>query len=364
MHIVFFTMSLNRGGTERVIANLCNEYLIKKHQITIITCLSDQSLYDLDERIQHIRIDKCEEDRNQNKLQRFIRRRKSFKEIVMKARPDIVINFLPEPSFIALSLKKRVQVPFIVSERSDPFLKYRSALYKFLILLLYSKSNGFVFQTEGAKSFFNSKIQEKSVVIPNPITSDVIRTRFEGVKKKEIVAVGRLVPEKNYKMLFYAIKDITNEFPEYVLKIYGDGPLREELEQLKNELGMENHIFLMGRKDNVFDLISESTMFVLSSAHEGMPNALMEAMALGLPVVSTDCPSGGPQFLIEHDSNGILVKNNDAKEMAQGIRKILSDEAFAEKIGKNASKIAEKLAPEKISRQWEEYIHMIQGEGV
>ena len=356
MHIVFFTMCLNRGGTERVITNLCNECLVKNHRVSIVTCLMEQAHYDLDKKIQHIKLDKIEENKNQHKLPRFIKRRNNFKRIIRNLQPDIIITFLPEPTFIALSLKKKLQIPVIVSERSDPFLKYNSTLYKLLIRLLYPNGDGFVFQTEGAKSFFDSKTQARSVIIPNPIASDAIHTRYEGKRKKEIVTVGRLVPEKNYTMLFYAMNEIAKEFPEYVLCIYGEGPLRQKLTVLRKELGLEEHILLMGKTDNVFEVIKKSSLFVLSSAHEGMPNSLMEAMALGLPVISTDCPSGGPRFLIKNNYNGLLVKNDNVQEMVKGIRRVLLDTDLAKRLGKNAAKIAEELTPEKVHMQWEDYI--------
>lgn len=356
MHIVFFTMGLNRGGSERVIVNLCNECLVKRHKVTIITCLSDQACYILDSKINHIKIDQKEAQRNQSKAQRFLRRRKKLKRIVKSIYPDVIICFLPEPSFIALSLKRSFDIPLIISERADPALEYRALIYKIMIKILYPKGDGFVFQTEGAKNYFDRNTQMKSVIIPNSLSSEVNRPRNVGKRKKEIVAVGRLVPEKNYSMLLYAIKEVIEEFPEYVLRIYGEGPLQTELETLIRELNLENQVFLMGIKDNVFDLIYDSTVFVLSSKHEGMPNSLMEAMALGLPVVATDCPSGGPRSLIEDGVNGILVENNNAKAMIDGIKWILSDSRLAEKLGENAKKDVKLLEPEKINQQWVEYI--------
>lgn len=364
MHIVFFTMVLNKGGSERVIVNLCNEHLIKKHKITIITCLSDQSLYHLNTQIVHVKIDKTQKERTQNKSLRFFRRRKKLEKILKEIKPDIIISFLPEPSFLALSLKSKLQIPLIISERSDPALEYRSFIYKIIIKLLYTNGDGFVFQTEDAMKWFDYKTQTKSIIIPNPLTSDACRTRYKRNRKKEIVAVGRLVPEKNYQMLFYALKEVLNEFPEYILRIYGEGPLQEELEECKRKLGLDEKIFLMGNKDDIFDWIYDSALFVLSSKVEGMPNSLMEAMALGLPVIATDCPCGGPRFLIDNGDNGILVKNDNVQEMVQGIRNVLSNPELAEKIGQNASKIAEKLAPEKINKKWEDYIDMIKNKGI
>ncbi len=363
MHIAFFAMSLNRGGSERVIVNLCNECLVKRHKVTIITCLSDDACFKLDGQIVHRKIDKNEIQRKQNKAQRFLRRRKGFEETVKKIHPDIIACFLPEPSFIALSLKKSFQIPLIVSERADPSLEYRALIYRIMIKVLYRNGDGFVFQTEDAKKYFDSGIQLKSVIIPNSLSPDAMRTPYMGERNKEIVAVGRLVSEKNYPMLFHAFQKIADDFPDYVLRIYGEGELYSDLEHLIAALGLKERIFLMGRKDHIFDLISQSALFVLSSAHEGMPNALMEAMALGLPVISTDCPCGGPRSLIRNGYNGILVENDNAEVMADGMRQILSDLDFAEELARNARGIAQMLNPEKINKQWEDYICKIAKKG-
>ncbi len=356
MHIAFFAMSLNRGGSERVIVNLCNECLVKRHKVTIITCLSDDACFKLDSQIVHRKIDENEIQRKQNKAQRFLRRRKGFEQTVKKIHPDIIVCFLPEPSFIALSLKKSFQLPLIISERADPSLEYRALIYRIMIKVLYRNGDGFVFQTEDAKKYFDSGIQLKSVIIPNSLSPDAMRTPYMGERNKEIVAVGRLVSEKNYPMLFQAFQKIADDFPDYVLRIYGEGELYSDLEHLIAELGLKERIFLMGRKDHIFDLISQSALFVLSSAHEGMPNALMEAMALGLPVISTDCPCGGPRSLIRNGYNGILVENDNVSALAHEIRRMLLEPEMAEEMGRNARKIVEEFAPRQINKQWEAYI--------
>ena len=122
---------------------------------------------------------------------------------------------------------------------------------------------------------------------------------------------------------------------------------------------MENRIFLPGVVENVKEKIYDSSLFVMTSDYEGMPNALMEAMALGLPVISTDCPCGGPKFLIENNINGILVEPNDIDELKNAIIKVLSDEGYSKMIAQNASEISEKLNPVKINDCWKTFIESI-----
>ena len=141
--------------------------------------------------------------------------------------------------------------------------------------------------------------------------------------------------------------------------IYGEGDKRGELEKLVEELGLKDRISLPGNIRNIADEMEKNSLFVLSSDFEGMPNALMEAMALGLPCVSTDCPCGGPRYLIKNGENGVLVPVGDADALAEAMKKMLHDEDLRIRIGNNARTIQTRLSPEKIYGQWESYIKSI-----
>lgn len=361
MNIVIFTMSLDKGGAERVITNLCNQYLIAEHDVTIITCLKSSSQYPLDKQIQHLCVDRLPEEKEQNKIVRFIRRRKRLKQILDALLIDVMLSILPEPSFLALSLKKYYSFPMIVSVRSDPTMEYGFLPYYLIMRILYPKADGLIMQTKEAKSYFPQAVQKKTVIIPNPINMEAVRKPFKGKRRDEIVAVGRLIEEKNYPLLIRVYQKVRKQFPEYKLIIYGEGELREELKKLIKALKLEGKVILAGQKDDIFEQIYESSLFVMTSNHEGMPNALMEAMALGLPVISTDCSCGGPRFLIENQKNGILVEPNNEKALEKAMVQILSDKAFAEQLGEQASYISERLNPQKIYQKWGDYIFYIAG---
>lgn len=361
LNIVIFTMTLDKGGAERVISNLCNQYLAEKHKVTIITCIRALSQYPLNKKIQHLCIDTYPEEKQQNKIIRFRRRRKKLKQVLDALSIDIMINILPEPSFLALSLKKKYSFPMIVSVRSDPAKEYGFLPYYLMMRRLYPMADGLIMQTEGAKNYFPQTIQKKSVIIPNPINVGAVRNPFEGERKKEIVAVGRLIKEKNYPLLIRAYQKVVKQFPEYKLIIYGDGELREKLENLIKNLGLKGKVILAGQKNDIFDRIYKSSLFVMTSNHEGMPNALMEAMALGLPVISTDCPCGGPAFLIKNKKNGLLIKTNHEEMLEKAMIKMLSDNVFADQLGRQANRIAEVLDSEKIYQKWGDYISYMAG---
>ena len=144
------------------------------------------------------------------------------------------------------------------------------------------------------------------------------------------------------------------------IKIYGGGlagsDTRPMLEALAKELGIENKVHFMGRQSDVRMKIERARIFVLASGYEGMPNALLEAMATGLAVISTDCPCGGPRSVIRNGENGLLIPVGDTEALEEALRCILEHPELEERIGREAAKLAEELSPKKVCRQWQEQI--------
>lgn len=355
MKILFCIGNLSKGGAERVVANLCN-YLIKEDETTIVTTKGKKSEYNLDERIKINCLEN--EEANKNFILKNIERIKKLQKIVKNENPDIIISFLPEPSYRILFLKIfNHKLKVIVSVRNDPKVEYKSILSKCVMKILYPLANGFVFQTQEAKEYFNKNIQKKSVIIPNPIEEEFLCEPYTGKREKIIITVGRLEEQKNHKMLIDAFSKLPKEFSEYKLIIYGEGSLRKELEKQIKDLKLLNRVLLPGQVDNIKEKIYKASLFVLSSKYEGMPNALMEAMALGIPCISTDCPCGGPRFLIKDGYNGYLVPINDTYSLYKTMQNVLDKEQT--EISKRANKIIVNLNPNKINKDWHEYINKI-----
>lgn len=182
---------------------------------------------------------------------------------------------------------------------------------------------------------------------------------FNGVRAKKIVTAGRLVPQKNYDILIRAFKEVSKEFPEYTLTIYGNGDERAKLENLICNLELREKVLLPGATKDLFNEIIDAEIFVLSPNFEGMPNALIEAMALGIPCISTDCPSGGPRSLIKNMHNGILVTVNEVDEMVKAIKLILTDRKKSQKISTEAVKVRVELDKDRICNRWADYIKQL-----
>lgn len=360
MKILIFTMSMNKGGAERVISILCNNGLGMDNEMHILTCLKGASQYILkDDVIRHEGFLTLQEFREQGKIKTFPVFCREYKKAVKQIAPDIVITFLPEPCFIAELCKRKVRKVLIGSERGNPYFQYRTPVYKRLVSWLYPKSDGFVFQTEGARKYFGGKLQNKSVVIGNPVSIPEKFMQLPERRVKEIVSVGRFTPEKNYPLLLKAFQKVADQANGFILKIYGKVDESLKLEDLCKELGIEDKVIFMGQVDDILEQIRNASVFVLSSISEGMPNALLEAMAIGLPVVATDCPSGGPRQLICDGENGLLVPNNDIDALADGILRIIRDRNLSRKLSENAVKIVDEYSEEKICNQWKEYIDKV-----
>ena len=163
--------------------------------------------------------------------------------------------------------------------------------------------------------------------------------------------------KKNHELLIKAFSKIAYKYNNINLKIYGEGPLHSNLQKLIESLRLSGRVYLMGTVDNIQDVMKDAGMFVLSSDFEGLPNALMEAMAIGLPVISTDCPCGGPNMLIKNYENGLLVKPGDENELSNAMEYIIKNQNDADKMGLKAKKTAEMYKPEKIFNDWSTYIH-------
>lgn len=355
MKIYFSLGSMRKGGAERVISNLANE-LSKRYDIGIIITVNEESQYKLDKKINLFSLDE-KEVKNNNFIIKNIKRIKKLDKILKKEKPDIIVSLLPEPTYRVLFLnlfgrKNKI----IVSVRNDPKKEYNNIIKRIIMKVLYERADGFIFQTAEAKKFFSKKIQSKSTIIPNPINEEFITTPYEGERDKTIVTVGRLEKQKNHKLLIEAFNSIQKDYPDYKLLIYGSGRKEEELKQYVKEIDLVDKVKFKGNVNNVKEEIYKSGMFILSSDYEGMPNALMEAMALGLPVISTDCPCGGPKFLIENAKNGILVPVRKKEDMIEAIKYILENENESKKMGRQANTITDKVNPTRIYSMWEDYI--------
>ena len=353
MKITLFIGSLYGGGAERVTCNLASYLVQHGHQVEILTMSETEKAYELDKRVS-VRTLLSLKERKNTVMNTFIRMPRFWKYLKV-IDTDAYTVMLPKTTIMLLMFRWRTKAKVIAAERVDP-ASYSNRIAKMLRRFA-KRADGWVFQTEDAQKWYGNAIEKcKATVIPNAINPIFIRPQYVGEKRKIIAGAGRLNDQKNFGLLIRAFAKIAPEFPEYNLIIYGKGDREQGLKSLVDSLGLQGRVEFPGNIQNIAEEMEKNTMFVLSSDFEGMPNALMEAMALGLPSVSTDCPCGGPRYLIRDGVNGVLVPVGDADKMAEAMRKILSDSNIAENMGKEAMKIAKELAPDKIYDLWEKFI--------
>lgn len=354
--IGFCLGSMNHGGAERVVANLSNSF-VKDNDVLIVVTKPGKPDYELDKRIRYFALDNDNEKKSF--VRRTIKRVKRLRKILRDESPDVMISFLPEPSFRLMLAKKLLPTKTIISVRNDPNREYDTFVKKMLVRILYTGANGFVFQTPDAKKWFSKKIQSKSLIIPNPIDKSFLCEPYKGVREKKIVTVGRLVEQKNQKLLIDAFSRFYEKHKDFSLEIYGEGLLRKPLQQQIEKLGLNKVAKLMGEVPNTKEVVYKARAFVLASNYEGMPNALMESMALGVPCISTDCPIGGPKFLIKNLENGMLVKVNDLGGMVNAMNVLVDDSHLSKTISFNASRDLAKYSIVNIEKKWEEIINNV-----
>lgn len=358
MKITFIINGLSGGGAERVASNLASS-LINKHRVTIVSLEKCKPAYPLPKDINLVFL-------NNNPVKGFeflLITRKKLKAFFKNDDSDIYIVFLPIASILTLGLKRHIKAPIICSERNNP--DSYSRIYKFLLKHFLPRSDAIVFQTEDARKWYikrDSKCLTK--IIPNPI-SDKILNFHNGISEKEnkVIAVGRLVEQKNFHLLLQSFALFLSRFPNYNLEICGDGILLEDLIDFAKKLNIDKSVVFSGFKDNIEESVSRAKIFVLSSNFEGMPNALIEALALGTACISTDCPCGGPRFLINNMVNGILVPVNDHFALYEAMCAIAENETIRRKLERNSVEIKKILNPSIIMDEWENFIKEVYDSG-
>ena len=350
--IAFITGSMEVGGAERVIATLSNGFVNCGIEVTVF-CIGRTAsgvAYDYDPRVKLIGVHTGSRGFVIRKLKQLWRLRCLVKEF----NPDSIIAFQEYINIQTIIACFGLGIPITISIRANPAVA--TNIYKLSTRLLYRFADSAVFQTIEQQNFYTSIKKRRDAIILNPVDiSKILSTNCEN-KGNHIIAVGRLTSVKNFPLLLRAFHLISKDFPNIELIILGDGEQRGELERLRAELDLEKRVCLVGVADNVFEKVASAKMFVMTSICEGLPNALIEAMCLGVPCISTRFMGGGAQTLIQDGVNGLLAPNNDCEALAEAMRRLLSDEKLAQDIGENAKALRQKVDTHRIVNEWLDFL--------
>ncbi len=354
-HIAMFISSLDKGGSERVLVNLAEYFYGRGYAVTIVTQYRAENEYGIPAGIKRVYSEIPAGQIGKSRVGNFRKRFCRLRGIWKTERPDLILSFIGKNNVMALMTSRFLHIPVVVSVRGEPAEEYYSRGLRLAAHVLFPLADGVVLQSRGSMAFFPPAVRKKAVLLPNSLTPAFMRDVYGGEREKKIVAVGRVDANKNHIMIIRAFAALADRYPDYELVIYGEGELRQSLLRQVGEMGLKERIRLPGSTADVAQAIYKASVFVLSSNSEGMPNTLIEAMALGLPCIATDCPCGGPAELISDGENGILTEPDNWEELEKNLQKILGDKEFADKLSKNAAKIKEKLNPDLINAKWEAY---------
>ena len=354
MRITFLLASLGSGGAERVVSLLANKMVQRGHQVEIVCLKFKDVYYQTDLRV---KVTLAMQQTN-NRLTEMFWLRKYIK----KQNPDVASPFTEGVYCFTILSLLGTGIPIIASERLDPATM--SPTRKLLKRLLLPYADWLVVQTQSIKEYFPKRIQKKTTIIYNPVVTDVFREIDNGQLKIEnegklnrIISVGRLYPQKNQEMMIRAFAKVADKFPNWQLVIYGEGPLRAELEFLVSRFKLEGRVLLPGRTEHVIEELRKSKIFCMSSDYEGMSNSMIEAICVGLPIISTKV--SGTEELIKDGENGLLVEIGDESRMGDCMSNLMSSSVCRENMSIRNKKRAGLFDIDYIVNQWMELINYV-----
>lgn len=350
--VLFVSNFLGDGGAARVISVLAEELANNGYEVTICSYpFKNREEYRHAKNVKYVKFEMQHKKGILYKIERIAKLRKE----IQKHKGATVISFEYFMNMQTVVAMIGLHNRLIISERNDPVRVGGKTPTKQLRNLLYGSADCLVCQTQDALEYFPKKIQEKSVVIMNPIKANLPEP-WQGERKKQIVNFCRLEKQKNLPLLIDAFEEFYQKHPDYTLVIYGDGKERENLTKYIETKNLEKAVTLHPAVQDIHDRIKDAMMFVSSSDYEGLSNSMIEAMAIGLPTICTDCPCGGARMVIQNNENGVLVPVKNKEKLMNAMNIIAENPDFANKIANYAQSIREKLSTEEIGREWSSII--------
>ena len=358
MKITLIIGSLGAGGAERVLTMLANAWAARGWPVTIIT-LDDGTqtpFYPLAEGVQWTPAWAAIEESWQplKRAGNNLRRVQLLRRAIAASEPQVVVSFINISNIFTILSTRGLGLPLIISERNHPAKHPLARKWHLRRRLLYPLADRLVIQFNGISSYYPSRIRRRIAVIPNPVSQPIPPTGQTLVfpQHRNLLALGRLVEQKGFDLLLEAFGRLRKDYPEWGLILVGEGPQKDALENSAKQKGLSDRLLLTGLVSNPFDYYRAADLFVLSSRYEGFPNALCEAMSVGLPVVATRA-SAGVEAIVRHGKDGLLVRVDDIDALAAALSSLMSDPLRREQMGQSAQQIVERFGLENILGKWD-----------
>jgi GalNAc-alpha-(1->4)-GalNAc-alpha-(1->3)-diNAcBac-PP-undecaprenol alpha-1,4-N-acetyl-D-galactosaminyltransferase len=355
MKITLVIYAMGLGGAQRVMSILANYWATHGWEVTLITLSGNSrpSFYHLESQVKLVQLGIIGDSPSPLTLI-FTgwRRIRLLREAIIASKPDVIISFLNTVNVITSIATWQLNIPIVVSEHIYPGFTDVNQVWQILMKLTYRHADLVTLLTESALAFYPAAKGYRSIVMPNPVvTPDLAIDPERLLVSPMLIAVGRLQPQKGFDLLIRAFSQLQSKYPDWQLTILGEGPIRKELEELRSQLQSIDRIHLPGQVQNVNAYLRQADIFVLSSRFEGFPMSLCEAMACGLPVLSTDCLSG-PREIITDGVDGMLVATEDINALADGLDALMSNPTKRQQLAQSAPQILDRFGLEQVMKMW------------
>lgn len=346
--IIVFADSLGNCGIQRVLSELTLSWANLGHKVTIAYMKEneDRSDFEWSDKVKLIGVPV-----HFHGGLRYLRLGLSYIRILRKRKNAVAVSLSVATNFAMGAAAPFVKNKVVISDRNDPTERPKGKIKQFFRNLAFKQADVLILQTDDVRKYYQEKINRDGVVIPNPINKNLPEP-FMGERRKVIVTASRLNKQKNLRLLIDAFSLVSKEHPDYTLEIFGRGEEEEPLKKYVNELEMENCIIFKGFSTDIYNDINDAGMYICSSDYEGISNSLLEALGLGIPTISTDCPVGGSRLLIQNNVNGMLVPIKDVTALYQSMKMLIEDSELALRLSHNAVKVRTLYDIERISKLW------------
>ncbi len=368
LRVTLVISSLSSGGAEKVMALMANYWAKDNVSVTLITLgQGNTDFYRLNPKIKRIALDLAHSSRNAfsailNTIKRVRRLRREIRHDV----PDVVISFMDTTNVLCILATLGLRIPVVVEENIDPRHHHPGRVWAVLRKWTYPYAQAVVVLSQELRRWAQSVSRGRAVyVIPNAAptltaSSGLPDSSFSLRPGRWAVAAGRLVPQKGFDLLIRAFAECADDVPEWSVLILGDGEEMGHLKLLASELGVADRVNFPGRVEEPQQLLRKAHLFILSSRYEGFPMVLLEAMACGLPVISSDCPTG-PREIIQDGVDGLLVPPNDVSALAHAMKRLMLNDEERRRLSLRAAEVTERFSTERVMGLWDRLVDELTG---